>query len=750
MSEEEQSRSSGVEVTLNRDLGMAEVLMIGLGPNIGSSVFLLIGLATEYVGPALLITFILNFVVTLFTALAYAELSSAFPETGGGYRWVKEGLFEPLGFLGGWMSWIGHCIACSVYAIGFGTGVTLLLEQYSLHLPGLSMDLTSLLFTVGIATLFCFLNYRGVKGAGRSEILVSSFLVGIIVLFCLFCLAYIFGDPNAAGASGFGPSFLPFGYLSIATSMGFTFMIFEGYEVVAQTGEEAKDPERTVPRAMFLCITISAILFISVAAVTFATIGWEAAAAGGDHALNIAADRAIPFIGGALMSVGMIIGSVAAVNSIVFSTSRVSFAMGRDGNLPTLFGKLHPERHTPVTAIIVSGIVIIMMAVLFDIRKVATVADVLILLLFVLVNMSVIALRKKRPDARRSFLTPFFPWIPILGVATTTFLAIMLFELDMMAWYIALAVIFAGLLVHYFAKGREAIERFEPAALPTLSDEAKARYRVLVPVDDPKNEGLIDMAVMLAAKNDGEIVLITVAEVPSSVPLSAVDKRLVDERTKALQKALEYSERRGIKTRAIVSVSHDVVSTIIYTAREQAVNAIIVGWKGYTHTQKRVLGRKLDDIVRRTPCDIMVIKSESRLRPEKIMILSGGLWHVSKATEVAADIAQVIGSRVTILNVIVNEKYMVKALEYSKRLRKIVEMRNVPVIIKEIRPESFVGGVVAESMETDLLVIGSSAAKRWDQFAFGAIQDIIAQNARSPVLVYKRVAPGSPDAPDED
>lgn len=527
-------------------------------------------------------------------------------------------------------------------------------------------------------------------------------------------------------------------------------MIFEGYEVVAQTGEEAKDPERTVPRAMFLCITISAILFITVAAVTFATIGWEAAAEGGDHALNIAADKAIPFVGGALMSVGMIIGSVAAVNSIVFSTSRVSFAMGRDGNLPAMFGRLHPQRHTPVTAIVISGIIIIMMAVLFDIRKVATVADVLILLLFVLVNLSVISLRKRRPDARRSFLTPFFPWIPIVGVATTTFLAVMLFELDMMAWYIALAVIFAGLLVHYFAKGREAIERFAPAALPSLSDEAKARYRVLVPVDDPKNEGLIDMAVMLASKHDGEIVIITVAEVPGSVPLSAVDPRLVEERTKALQKAQEYSERRGIKTRAIVSVSHDVVDTIIETAREQVVNAIIVGWKGYTHTQKRVLGRKLDDIVRRTPCDIMVLKAESRLRPENIMILSGGLWHVSKATEVAADIAQAQGSKITILNVIVNEKYLVKASEYSKRLRKIVEMRNVPVIVKEIRPESFVGGVVAESMETDLLVIGSSAAKRWDQFAFGAIQDIIAQNARSPVLVYKRVAPGTPDAPDDD
>lgn len=750
MTDEHAPHSSGVEVTLSRDLGLAEVLMIGIGPNIGSSIFLLIGLATFDAGPALLIAFGLNFIVTIFTALAYAELASAFPETGGGYLWVKEGLFEPLGFLGGWMSWIGHCIACSVYAIGFGTGVGLLLDQYGISLFGLPPEIVSTIFTIFIAVAFCYLNYRGVKGAGKSEILVSAFLIGVIVLFCLFCIAFIFGDPTAAGASGFGPYLIPFGYLSIATSMGFTFMIFEGYEVVAQTGEEAKNPEKTIPRAMFLCIIISTILFIVVAAVTFATIGWQATAAGGDHALNDAADKSVPLIGGALMSIGMIIGSVAAVNSIVFSASRVSFAMGRDGNLPSVFGKLHPEKHTPVTAIIISGIIIIFMAVFFDIRKVATVADVMILLLFVLVNISMITLRKKRPDVKRSFIAPFFPWIPIAGVGTKMFLAVMLFDLDPLAWYIALAVIFAGLLVHYFATGRRVIEKFVAPAPALLSEEAKARYRVLVPLDEGKNEGLIDLAVALAAKNDGEILLTNVVEVPSSVPLSAVEKKRIDEKRRILEKLKEYAEMRGIRTRAIVLVSHDVVTSIIDTAKDQSVNVIIVGWKGYTNTQKRVLGRKLDDIVRRTPCDIMVLKSETKLRPARIMILSGGLWHVSKATEVAADIAQMNDSRVTILNVIVNERYLVKAAEYSKRLKKIVESRNVPVIVKETRPESFIGGVVAESLETDLLVIGSSAAKRWDQFAFGAIQDVIAKNAKCPVLVYKRVAPGTPDAPNEE
>ncbi len=444
----------------------------------------------------------------------------------------------------------------------------------------------------------------------------------------------------------------------------------------------------------------------------------------------------------------MVVGSVAAVNSIIFSTSRVSFSMGRDGNLPASFGRLHPKNHTPVIGIVASGAIIILMLVLLDINRVAAFADILILLLFILVNVSALRLRNMHPEAfKDNRLTVLFPFLPLVAIAAKMFIAISMFAFDVLAWYLALAVIFAGLLVHYFVKAREEIEHFRPPAPSALSEEAKARYRVLIPVDDPKNEGIIDIAVTLAAKYDGEILLTTVLEVPASVPLSAVEKKRVEERKKVLEKLREYSEMRGIKTRALVLVSHDVVASIIDTAKKNHVNAIIVGWKGYTNTQKRVLGRKLDDIVRQTPCDIMVLKADGKLRLDRIMILSGGLWHVSKATEVAADIAQMNESRVTILNVITNERYLVRAAEYSKRLKMIVESRQVPVIIKEIRPESLISGVVAESLETNLLVIGSSAAKRWDQFAFGAIQDVIAKNAKCPVLVYKRVAPGTPDAP---
>jgi len=729
--------SGGVEVTLRRDLGLLEVLMIGIGPNIGSSIFVLIGIAVGIAGPAIILAFILNFFVTLFTAMAYAELASAFPETGGGYLWIHEGLFPPFGFLGGWMSWIGHCIACAVYALGFGVGVTALFEQYNIEFFGLSSAWVGKIFAALIAIGFIYLNYRGVKGAGRSEILVSIFLIGILGLFIAFSIGYVLG--NGVAPDAFTPFFITtFWPMSVATSMAFTFMIFEGYEVVAQTGEEAKNPEKTVPRAMFLCIAISCLIFVAVAIVTLAVLGWEDTAAQGESALIAAADLAVPVLGGALISIGIIIGSIAAVNSIVFSASRVSFAMGRDGNLPSRFGKLHPKNQTPSASLIFSGVIIVFAVLALPLASVAAVADILILILFTLVNVAAITLRKKRPDVKRHFITPFFPIIPLIGIGTKLFLAVTLFWYEPFAWYLAMAVVFVGLFIHYFAKGRKEIERVPlPERVPMTSAELK-KYRVLIPVDEP-NPAIIDMGCILAAKHNGEILFTSIVEVPTAVPLDAVDQQLLEDKKKMLEKLKNQTESRGVPTHGLVAVSHEVVTAIIETAQEEHANMILMGWKGFTRTKKRVLGRKMDEMVRRAPCDVMVLRAEERLRPESILILSGGLWHVSSATIVAADIAVENGSRVTILNAILNEKYLNKAREYAKRLTGIIEDAGVPVITKEIHPETIVGGVVAESLEYDLLVMGTSAVRSWEHFDFGPIQDKIIKNSKCPVLIYKRV-----------
>ena len=166
-----EGNTCGVEVKLERDLGMWEVLMIGLGPTLGSTIFLLVGFGIEIAGPGLVLVLVMNFIVVIFTAVTFAELSSAFPDTGGGYLWVKEGLPQPFGFLAGWMSWFGHCIVTSFYVLGFGKGIFWILDPNGTIYPNSDIIIKAL--AVVVCIVFIYINYRGTKETGRSGIYIT-------------------------------------------------------------------------------------------------------------------------------------------------------------------------------------------------------------------------------------------------------------------------------------------------------------------------------------------------------------------------------------------------------------------------------------------------------------------------------------------------------------------------------------------------------------------------------------------------
>ena len=269
-------RGAEVEVKFRRDLGLLDITMIGLGPTIGTTIFLLVGPGFAITGASLILAFALNLVVTLFTAMAYMELGSAFPETGGGYLWIRRSMRDPWGFLGGWLSWFGHCIVASFYIFGFGLGAVVLLETVlgtsDLSLFGLGEGALTKLFAVLAAGLFIALNYRGTKITGRSETAVTVTLLGVVISFVVFGAIRLFAGPFPAqnyapffrGDSGWAQ------FLSLVGAMGFTFIVFEGYEIIAQTGEECREPEKNIPRASWLVIGLSTLIFVFVA---FTAIG---------------------------------------------------------------------------------------------------------------------------------------------------------------------------------------------------------------------------------------------------------------------------------------------------------------------------------------------------------------------------------------------------------------------------------------------------------------------------------------------
>ncbi len=245
-----------------------QVTMIGVGAMIGAGIFVLTGIAAGEAGPALILAFFLNGAVTLITAMAYAELGSAFHDAGGGYLWVKTGLPDPNGFLAGWISWFAHAVACSLYALGFGAYFAEVLKSMNIRLPFFA-HATDQILAVAVILIFGLINLRGASETGKAGVFVTFAKILVIAFFIVIGLVATIQHPDCW--SNF-VDFLPKGFGGVVIAMGLTFIAFQGYEIIAQCSEEVLEPRKNIPRAVFLSLIIVIPIYLLVAFVALAAV----------------------------------------------------------------------------------------------------------------------------------------------------------------------------------------------------------------------------------------------------------------------------------------------------------------------------------------------------------------------------------------------------------------------------------------------------------------------------------------------
>jgi amino acid transporter len=438
------------EVKLSREMTLMDATLIGVGAMIGAGIFVLTGIAAGVAGPALILAFVLNGVVALFTAMSYAELGSCYHDAGGGDLWVKEGLPKWNGFLSGWMSWFAHAVACSLYALGFGAYFEHVLHEFGATLPQWGFFSPQKILAAAVAMLFAYINFRGASETGKIGNIVTLAKIVILAIFIGFGLEVLLRRSDWQQA--FTP-FMPNGWGGVFKAMGLTFIAFEGYEVISQCSEEVKNPRRNIPRAVFFSLIIVVPIYLLVAVTALGSVHpgnmtpWDYLAFHKETALVEVAKTF--FVGGGIMLlVGGLISTMSALNATVYSSSRVAFAMGRDRNFPTFFSKVHAKNFTPHWGILVSLIIIVLMAVSLPIEDVASAADIMFLLLFLQVNIAMIRLRKKRPELDRGFITPLYPYLSIVGILLLLFLALYMFNYSPIAWVVTAIWIAIGLATY--------------------------------------------------------------------------------------------------------------------------------------------------------------------------------------------------------------------------------------------------------------------------------------------------------------
>ena len=742
-----QSTTNSGEVTLSRELNLFTVTMIGVGGMIGAGIFVLTGIAAGEAGPAVILVFLLNGLITSLTAMSYAELGSVLPGAGGGFLYIKEALGGTAGFLAGWMSWFAQAVAGSLYGLAFGRFAAELIKLVDLPTFGLSTDQLSMgLMTIIILT-FIFINYRGASETAAVGNILTVTKIAILGALAVFGLLAIAGkDLSQAEIS---TDFFANGAIGVLSAMGLTFIAFEGYEIIAQAGEEVINPKRNIPIAIFASIGIAVLIYVLVAfvavAATIAPAGMTVSAYLGEQgelAIIEVASQVFPWgIGALVLLLSGLVSTTSALNATTYASSRVSFAMGRANNLPSLFAKVHPQRHTPYWAVVFTGVLMIAMAWTLPIADIAAAASIMFLMLFLQVNLALLYLRRSRPELDRGFKVPFVPFIPLLAIAFSALLAISLFRFSAVAWYFVIGWTVIGALA-YFSYFSRIEEMEKPKEILHEEVLISQDYSVLVPIDKQSQAAILGkIGAIIASDRDGEVLALHVVQVPRQLSLGD-GRLLLKEARPLLDEVIARAKERDVPVHTIIRLGRNVAEAVRLTAVENASDLLVLGWPGYTRSTGKLFGSVIDPIVDNPPTDVVVIRHR-RWRPlKKILVpVTGGL-NSRRAVKLAASMARAESPEevtLTILHVMplgANHRARILGQRAIDASQEGVEYDSIET--KMVQSGDRAAAILAAAEGYDLIVMGASDEPLFRNFMVGTLAERVARDAHVTVMMVKR------------
>lgn len=646
--------SSG-DAELARDLGFLEAYTLGLGTMIGAGIFVLPGIVAAAAGPASMVSFSIGGVVALLAALSLSELATGMPKAGGSYYYINHALGSFFGTIVGWGMWAGLMFATAFYMLGFG--------QYLLDQPSTAIGVV--LAALVMASLLVMLNYRGVKETGSFQNYIVISLVGLILVFILVGLFSVNLDNLQPFTGGEG-------WAAVGVTAGTVFVTFIGFEVIATSAEEIKDPGRNLPLSMVAAVVTPTLLYVLVMLVSTGVLPIDVLADSSVPVADVASATTAIFgsitlfgftlqfstVGWGIMIVGAILATISSANASILSAARVNFAMGRDRVLADWLNKIHDRYRTPYRAIIATGLVILaLIASPLPIDTLADVAAFMFLLTYALVHIAVVVLRRADPDEYNpDFLIPtgLYPAVPALGFVAC--LAVMVqmgedpaiigipetlvgvglplggAELSLAPLSVVQAI---GLLIVAISIGWWAFYARDQAVSTSLVGEAVApepetaddedMYRVLVPVANPATQRpLIRYAAASAAAQDrpAELIAINVIEVPPQTSPAQVEEERVERQQELLDNAKTIADELDVSLRTRELVGRSAANTVLSVADEEAVDEILLGWAGTKSRREVLFGSTIDPILERAPCEVTLVKDPTDT-PGDIVALAG-------------------------------------------------------------------------------------------------------------------------------
>jgi APA family basic amino acid/polyamine antiporter len=714
------------EIKFSRELGLLEATTLGVGAMIGAGIFILSGMAAGIAGPAATVSYILCGLMTLFTALSYSELSSSIPLAGGGYTFVHQGLGGYIAFLSGWALIFGSVVACALYALGFAAHFNPLLDLVIRISPPVKFSAFAMAF------LLLLINIKGTKESGKTQNFFTITKVAILVIFIGLCLPYV-------KTQNLKP-FTPFGFTGIISATALIYISFFGFELISSASEEIKNPQKTVPRAILLSLFIPMLIYVGVILVSvgildYHTLGTSAAP------LVLIAQKVLGNYGLLFVLVGGLLSTISALNATILAASRQTYAMGRDGYLPGKIFRLHPKFKTPYTAVSAVGVVILIFCLSGEVEFVAHLANFCYLFALILVNLSVIMLRKKEPWLKRPFKLPWHPLIPLLAIASNV---VILAYMSPRTYLLGAGWLGLGSLVYlaYSKEQKQTVEEHRRLKEILRRQELK-EYKILVPVVNPNTlVMLMQTACAIARKCDGEVIALNVVEIPHEIPLR---RGLADfsQQRLLLSRAENVARQEKVKFDKMIKLSHRLSYGILETAEEENCNFIIMGRTRPEKMLERVLTTVVNIVLKEAPCNVAIFCGEKMPPVSRIIITATDNPNSVLAAELSPAFLEKFKADLLVLHVIPQKFGAEEEIQAKRWIDSFMEKASLDIkserkILKAEKPAQ---AIAEEIREGDLLLMGASQGGTLEHLFLTSVPEEVSEKVSQPVIIFKKFRP---------
>ena len=703
-------------IRFSRRLGLWQIIIRTLVLMVIIIAYVLLGDVVAAAGGLAPLAYLTTAIILLINVLGYIELAVSSPHRGAAYGQVHNTRTGWLAFITGWLLILAGLTVCALLARGFAIQVTTLLQNT------LSVTLPTWPWTVGLITLLATNNALGTRESRRGFMTILILLMIILLGMTVWVLPQVEPANYQADAPRWNEA------------VTLLMVSFVGIEIVTSLQSEMHRRLQDTPRAMILTPVLTGLVGAALLAVIVGVVGVESIAEA-IVPLTLLGAEALNGTGGLVVLIAGAIALALSFNKTLLLTVRQAYVMSKDGYWPGAMRKIFSRFGTPVWTIVLITLATLLL-IWLPMAFIAQVAGLLYLLVLMGVNLTM----ARRPQSETAtFKLPFHPWIPGITIAMDV-LVISLWG----AWHLLAAAgcVGIGTLIYYAYAQQHHIDAQEGLIVFKAPKEERpeSAYRVLVPIANPATaENLLHLAGLLATGEDAEVIALQVATVPEQIPLEAGRHQAETSRV-LLDLATTRAQEDSFAVQTMTRVAHSVQQGILDTAQEEKVDLILLGWRGYTRSAGASMGPIIDAVIRDATSDVIVAKGNRWENVKKILLPTAGGPHAPIAARLAMAIEKSSGAEVTAIYVQLGRATPQQMQENKERIAKTLDGLEFcqPPKQKVILADSVVEGIIRESEDHDLVLLGASDEGLFDQFVFGSIPQQVAARVPKTAVIVRR------------